>query len=118
MADLPPGYGLPPSHRTPERPTPSRRRGSSPARPQRKSKGRDRPVPASHAQAGQGVVQVTHDNAPQVQAILLQQIRDWLIRDHRLLREIAYYARCAAENRKPTDAEARAAIDAPPEKVP
>lgn len=115
MADLPPGYGF---QRAPQKrradPPSSRARGAGTKKGSRRL---ERPVPATQGPAS-GIVQVTPENAAQVQAILLQQIRDWLIRDHRLLREIAYYARCAAENRKPTDAEARAAIDAPPEKLP
>lgn len=112
MADLPASRG---ARRAPHRVAPAPPSSSAPpARRPRSKPGL--PVPAS--QPSPGVVQVTPENAGQVQAILLQQTRDWLIRNHRLLREIAYYARCAAENRKPTDEEARHAIEAPPERVP
>lgn len=122
MSDLPPGHGF---GRTPPCRTslniPKRSAPRAPSTPRaackRAGRARDRPVPASHAPSA-GVVQVTHDNAPQVQAVLLQQVRDWQIRNHRLLREATYYLRCIAENRAPKDDEAREAINAPPEKLP
>lgn len=64
-----------------------------------------------------GLVKVTHENAPGVHALLLQQNRDWNIRNNRLLREIAYYLRCMAEGELPTDDGALKAVNAPPEKV-
>lgn len=82
---------------------------------ERKSKVRAAKGKAKQAQVR---VAVTHENFPQVAAVLLQQSRDWNIRNNLLLREIAYYARCTAEGVKPTDAGAKEAIAAPASQVP
>jgi hypothetical protein len=114
MSDLPLGHGFGqrPKHTGRKMPDSPRQRRAPRAARKRAPAGTGQATPAP------SLVQVTHDNAPQVQAVLIQQVRDWLIRDHHLLREAVYYLRCIAENRAPTDKEAREAIEAPPEKLP
>lgn len=73
-------------------------------------------IPAA-PQVPPGSVALAHGNYEELSLILLQQTRDWLIRNHRQGREIAYYLRCIADGTPATDEGAKAAINAPPEQV-